>query len=203
MIITIDGYSNQGKSYIGRTLAKECGLEFLSTGNLVRYVAVQYNRIQDGTKDPVSVLQQAVNAMKAATMEEIVNCDNLKTTETEKTLQLIAQHPFVYDEGVQVVIRYAENRNILLDGRFTFQFIPNAHRYYYFRSSIEWRTRLAAKAKKISYEEALEVIAFRDSFEPQCTVPSYVQVIMPELFESTEALLAFMKDDIYNKGQCL
>ncbi len=201
MIITIDGYSNQGKSYIGRTLAKECGLEFLSTGNLVRYVAVLYNRIQDGTKDPVSVLQQAVKAMKATTMEEIVNCENLKTTETEKTLQLVAQHPFVYDEGVQVITRYAENRDILLDGRFTFQYIPNAHRCYYFRSSVEWRARLAAKAKKISYEEALEIIAFRDSFEPQCNVPSCVQVIMPETFESTETLIAFLKDDIYNKGQ--
>lgn len=201
MIITIDGYSNQGKSYIGRILAKECGLEFLSTGNLVRYVAVQYNRIQDGTKDPVSVLRQAVKMMKAANMEEIVSCEELKTTETEKTLPLIAQHPFVYDEGVRVIIRYAENRNILLDGRFTFQFIPNAHRYYYFKSSIEGRARLAAKAKKISYEEALEVIAFRDSFEPQCTVPSYVQVIMPERFTSTEALIAFLKDDINNKGQ--
>lgn len=201
MIITIDGYSNQGKSYIGRTLAKECGLEFLSTGNLVRYVAVQYNKIQDGTKDPVSVLRQAVKMMKAANMEEIVSCEELKTTETEKTLPLIARHPFVYDEGVRVIIRYAENRNILLDGRFTFQFIPNAHRYYYFKSSIEGRARLAAKAKKISYEEALEVIAFRDSFEPQCTVPSYVQVIMPERFTSTEALIAFLKDDINNKGQ--
>ena len=39
MIITIDGYSCQGKSYVGRALAEEMGLEFLATGRLVRYVA--------------------------------------------------------------------------------------------------------------------------------------------------------------------
>lgn len=43
MIITIDGYSCQGKSYVGRALAEEMGLEFLATGRLVRYVAFLFN----------------------------------------------------------------------------------------------------------------------------------------------------------------
>lgn len=197
MIITIDGYSSQGKSYIGKTLAKECGLEFLSTGNIVRYVAVQYNRLYDGTTEPASVLRQAVKIMQAANMDKIVSCEDLKTAGTELTLKIVAQHPFVYDEVVKVIIRYAENRNIILDGRFTFKFLPNAHRNYYFISSDDRRVYLAAKARKISHEDAREYLAFRDSFEPQCIVAPYVRVIEPETFVSAAALLQYLKDDIY------
>ncbi len=197
MIITIDGYSSQGKSYIGKALARECGLEFLSTGNIVRYVAVQYNMLYDGTVESASVLRQAVKIMQAADMDKIISCGDLKTDETERTLKIIAQHPFVYDEVIKVIIHYAENRDIILDGRFTFNFLPDAHRNYYFISSNERRVYLAAKARKISHEEAREYLAFRDSFEPQCTVAPYVRVIEPESFESAAALLQYLKDDIY------
>ena len=197
MIITIDGYSSQGKSYIGKALARECGLEFLATGNIVRYVAFQYNRLYDGTIEPTEVLRQAVKIMQATDMDKITSCSDLKTDETERTLKIIAQHQFVYDEVVKVIIQYAENRNIILDGRFTFDFFPHAHRNYYFISSKERRAYLAVKARKISYEEAREYLDFRDSFEPQCTIAPYVRVIRPESFSSAAALLQYLKYDIY------
>ena len=50
MIITIDGYSCQGKVTSGER-AEEMGLEFLATGRLVRYVAFLFNQLQDGISD--------------------------------------------------------------------------------------------------------------------------------------------------------
>lgn len=199
MIITIDGYSSQGKSFIGKALATELGIEFLSTGNIVRYVAIQYNKLYKGTEDPKVVLQQAVKIMQDSTMDTIVNCEFLKTPETEKTLEIIAKHPFVYDAIEKIIIRYSVNRNIILDGRYTFEFIPNAHRCYYFTSSNERRAYLTTRVKKMSHYEALEYLAFRDSFEPQHKIPSYVKKIEPEKFACTEDLIQFLKNDIYSE----
>ena len=73
MIITIDGYSCQGKSYVGRALAEEMGLEFLATGRLVRYVAFLFNQLQDGISDTEVLLQKAVEIMKSTAVCDIAS----------------------------------------------------------------------------------------------------------------------------------
>lgn len=200
MIITIDGYCCQGKSFVGRELAKALGLEFLSTGNIVRYVAFVFTELQDGESDTTVLMEKAVKVMKSKSMNEIVNCEYLETEKTERALKIAAECPYVFEEVVKVIISYASSRNIVLDGRFTFDIFPHAYRNYYFQSSIERRASLAAKSENISYDEAVRYIAFRDSFEKKYDIPKYVRVIELDSFSSTDDLVQYLKNDVWSEG---
>ena len=200
MIITIDGYSCQGKSYVGRALAEEMGLEFLATGRLVRYVAFLFNQLQDGISDTEVLLKKAVEIMKSTAVCDIVNCEYLETEETERTLKITSEYPFVFEQVVRVIRAYAADRDIVLDGRFTFNIFPHAHRSYYFRSSVQRRASLEVSSKNMSYDEALRYIAFRDSFEKQYDLPERVRII--DLAPDIRAgdLIQYLKNDIRNEG---
>ena len=196
MIITIDGYSCQGKSYIGRTLSNTLELEFLSTGKIVRYVAYQYTKIQDRETKTEHLLDKAVEIMKNTSIPDILKCEYLDTRITEQTLRIVAEYPYVFDSVVEVIIDYASNRNIVLDGRFTFNIFPNAHRCYYFLSSIERRASLVSRSKNISHEEALDYIQFRDSFEKKYIIPDYVKKVNMDSYPSADVLVQYLKNDV-------
>ena len=200
MIITIDGISCQGKSYIGKRLATELGIEFLSTGKIVRYVAYIFSTYQDKEKDSKSLLEEAVEIMKRTEMETIVNCPFLNSEKTEKAMEIAAGYSYVFDEVVKVIISYAINKDIVLDGRFTFLLFPKAHRSYYFISSLERRIALISNAKKISRDEAVRYISFRDSFEKIYNIPIGVNKVQLDNFVSTDDLIKYLKDDVRGDG---
>ena len=69
MIITIDGLSFQGKSYICEHLANRIGFKFFSTGILVRYIAFQYN-LMTPNQNEIETLEKAVSIMETTSVEE-------------------------------------------------------------------------------------------------------------------------------------
>lgn len=196
MIITIDGISCQGKSYIGKRLANELEMEFLSTGKIVRYVAYIYSTFQDVDKDSNSLLENAVEIMKHTEMKTIVNCPFLNSEKTEIAMKIAAGYPYVFDEVVKVIINYAINRDIILDGRFTYLLFPKAHRSYYFISSLERRIALISSARKMSRDEAISYISFRDSFEKTYSIPTGVKIVQLDNFISSDDLIKYLKNDV-------
>lgn len=201
MIITIDGYCCQGKSFIGGRLAEELGLEFLATGRIVRYVAFLYTRLQDGRTKEAVLLERAVEQMKRTDMGEIVRCGQLETPETEHAMRTAAHYPFVFEQVVQVIRSYAGGRDMVLDGRFTFSIFPHAHRSYYFRSSLERRARLAMQSGRMNQEEAMAYLRFRDSFEKRYDIPARVRMVDLDYFSKAEELVAYLKQDVRSKDQ--
>ncbi len=200
MIITIDGISCQGKSFIGRILANELGIEFLSTGKIVRYVAYIYSIIRTSEKNSQQLLKEAVEIMKHTEIKSIVKCPYLNIEKTEKAMKIAAEYPYVFDEVVKVIKNYALNRDIVLDGRFTFLLFPDAYRNYYFVSSMQRRIALISKAEQMSYDEAIQYITFRDSFEKHYDIPEYVKVVHLDEYASSNEIMEFLKNDVRGDG---
>lgn len=196
MIITLDGFCCQGKSYLGKKLAGELGLEFFSTGMLVRFVAYNFTKLRDEISDKKMILEKAIKITEATEIDEIKMCEYLHTKDTEKALKIVSEYPFVDERLVKVLITYAKNRDIILDGRFTFNIFPDAHRNYYFKTTIEKRAKLASKSRKISLDEAIEYINFRDSFEKDLDIRESVRVIELSTFTNEYEIINYMKEDI-------
>lgn len=199
MIITIDGYSCLGKSYIGGKVAKHLGIEFFSTGKLVRFVAGTFVRLQSEISQEELAVKKAVEIAEKTEIEEIQACPWLRERNTELALQTVEKYSFVDERLQKVLKRCVEKRNILLDGRFTFLIFPDAYRKYYFQSSPEMRAKLVSRVKHMSWEEALRYISYRDSFEKDVKVPGTVKVLDPfsaPFGISSDDFLQFLLDDI-------
>lgn len=199
MIITIDGFSCLGKSYIGEKVAKHLGIDFFSTGKLVRFVAGTFVSLQSEISQEEVAVKKAVEIAEKTELEEIQNCPWLQERNTELALQTVEKYLFVDERLQKVLKRYVEKRNILLDGRFTFLIFPDAYRKYYFQSSVEMRVELVSRVKHMSREEALIYISYRDSFEKAVKVPESVRVIDPfsaPFGISSDNFLQFLLDDI-------
>lgn len=195
MIITIDGYSSQGKTYIGSKLAKELQMEFLATGSIVRYTAYLYT-IYNNHSDEHSIWQKAIREMQTTSMQDLLACPYLKDAKTEEALLSAASDPDVFAQVVEKIILYAKGRNIFLDGRFTFDIFPDAYRSYYFCSTKQRRAALYAREHGITMEEAFRYITFRDSFEKNYTIPNHVKVIRLDNFLNADAVLSYLLKDI-------
>lgn len=200
MIITIDGYSCQGKSYYGKKLADAMQMEFLSTGKMVRYTAYLFSELYNHQLDAHCTWIQALDEMYKVDMQEIVSCSYLETERTEKALQLAAADPIVNNQVEKRIISYAKDKNIVLDGRFTFRIFPNAYRNYYFCSTLQRRVNLYARSSGIPIDQALEYIKFRDSFEENYIIPSYVKIIQLDDFPDEDSILRYLKKDILVEG---
>ena len=198
MVITIDGISWLGKSYIGKKLAEALEIDFFSTGLLVRLVAYKFVLCKSNYNDEYSAVKYAVETVNNNEIENILNYD-LYNTSVENALKIIAKYNFVAPSLNSILRIYVRNKTIILDGRFTFSLFPDANKKYYFRSTIENRVELYRKVKNVSIEEAIQYINFRDSFEENIVLPKDVIVIDPFNF-STEEIIEFLREDILNEG---
>lgn len=182
MIITIDGYSWLGKSYYGKKIANELNFEFLSTGILVRMVAMELIETLRIYSEEKKAVEEAL--LRVSEIKDINVCnDFLYSERVEMKLKTLSKYSFVNDGLKSVLVKYVNNRDIVLDGRYTFEIFPNAYRRYYFESSCENRAMLVSTIKKISITEAKKYILFRDSFEQKLEIPDNICIIDPFLFK--------------------
>lgn len=195
MLITIDGYSCQGKSYLGEQIAKRMGLSFFSTGLLVRFIAYHYGLLKNRNVEPMLAIQNALDILEKTDIDDIITLASLRELETETYLQDISNFPFIMSILQRKLKSYAYGKDILLDGRYTFNIFPEANRKYYFRSTVENRISLVVRTKGLSYEEAHTYVLYRDSFEEIVVVPNSVMIIDPFSF-SRDSLLDYLLKDI-------
>lgn len=195
MLITIDGYSCQGKSYFGEQIAQKMGLSFFSTGLLVRFIAYHYGRSEKRDTEPMLAIQNALGVLEKTDIDDIILMENLRQLKTERYLKEISQFSFIMPALQRKLKSYVYGKNILLDGRYTFYIFPEADRKYYFRSTIENRISLVVRAKGLSYKEARAYVLYRDSFEEEVVVPNSVTIIDPFAF-SKDSLVDYLLKDI-------
>lgn len=187
MIITIDGYSWLKKTCIGTRLAKKMEMDFLSTGLLVRLATLEYLNIRDKCASKADAVMQALERMKADDPSKLQDgC--LYSTEVELEIKDVVAFPFVFPEIGRRISDWAMDKNIVLDGRRSFEWVPDADICFYFSSSIENRAALVEKVKRVSSQEAMEYINFRDSFEVRVTVPDGVIRIDPYNYDDDELI---------------
>ncbi len=170
MIITIDGYSWLKKTHTGTRLAQYMGMDFLSTGLLVRLATLEYLKAYDSCISKQDAIMQALDRMKLSDVSDIQDV-RLHSEEVEREIKNVVSFPFVFPAIGQKISDWAANKNIVLDGRRSFDWIPNADVCFYFFSSLENRAALVQKVKHIPLPEAIKYILFRDSFEVAVNVP--------------------------------
>ena len=195
MIITIDGYSWLGKSYIGERLSHKLQIDFFSTGKLVRFVAYKFMELEDGILTEKAVVEKALRCVEEYEFQDLIECGYLYDDKTEQALKIVEKYAFVDRRLENILKRYTQGKNFVLDGRFTFNIFPAAYRKYFFHSTVEKRAELVAKIKKISFEDAVSYIQYRDSFEREVHVSEDVCVLDP--FEKSEGkLIEYLLKDI-------
>ena len=74
MIITIDGYSWLGKSYIGERLSHKLQIDFFSTGKLVRFVAYKFMELEDGILTEKAVVEKALRCVEEYEFQDLIEC---------------------------------------------------------------------------------------------------------------------------------
>lgn len=195
MIITIDGYSWLGKSYIGERLSHKLEIGFFSTGMLVRFVACKFVELENGISTEKAAVEKALRCVEESQFKDLTGCKFLYDDKTEQALKIVEKYSFVDRRLENILKHYVQGKSFILDGRFTFNIFPLAYRKYYFRSTVERRAELVSKIKNISFEDAVSYIHYRDSFEKEVYVPENVCVLDP--FEKpTDKLIEYLLKDI-------
>lgn len=173
LVITIDGHSWLKKTYIGKKLAAKMDMDFLSTGLWVRLVALEFSDLVEKGESSQDAIVCALEKMKNSSLSDLQN-DQLYSARVEHGTKKVVAFPSTFPMIGKKISDLAKNVNIVLDGRRSFHWIPDADVCFYFSTSIENRAALVKSVKRISTKEAMEYIEFRDSFEIPVTVPEWV-----------------------------
>lgn len=190
MIITIDGLCGQGKSTIGKMLAEKTGFDFFSTGMLVRYAANELMKNQDLSPEDV---------VKRMDVEKVVLADpaQLRNIAIIPFLKIVTDSKQRVEYLYHLMHLYSVGRNMILDGRDTFAFFPDAELRYYFESRIEDRVALRMRNHGISESECYEYFKKRDSVERDFLIPYDQLIIIHPLEITKEELLNRLCTDVY------
>jgi len=191
MIITIDGISGQGKSTIGKMLSEKIGFEFFSTGILVRYAA---SELMKNSNKKIS-REEIVSQIDIEQVKKIVP-SLLNTMEIIPYFKIVTDSKYCVEKLYHLINDYCIGRNIILDGRDTFVYLPQAELKYFFESKIEDRVFLRMKVTGFAEKDCYEYFKKRDSVEREIHVP-YDKLIIIRPFESTiEELINKMYEDV-------
>lgn len=196
MIITIDGYSCQGKSTVARTLAERLGWEFFSIGAVFRYLAVVYNTVSAELDSEREAVGRAVALMHETGIESMPSVAGARGMDIERALEVLAKYPSVEGEIARKIYSSFEGRSVVLDGRIGFLIFPDAYRSYYFVTSLERRALFASRSRGLSLDEAREYITFRDSFEHHHTLTDRVRTVELDSFDTVDDIVAHLLSDI-------
>ena len=183
MLITIDGKNGQGKSTSGALLAERLGIDFFSTGLLIRYLAYNYRKLSnDGfsKNDIFKRLYKMISIETIAFLKDRDNVDlyNLQLAEYFGVITSDKKMLSIVDDALR---EYSKNTDVVYDGRNLFEIFPEADYKFYFQSSDTRRREVLQTANNISQEKALNKLKLRDSQERQFDIP-YSELIVIDPF---------------------
>jgi cytidylate kinase len=191
MIITIDGLCGQGKSTVGKKLAEKTGFEFFSTGMLVRYAAYELMKNRDNVLSPDIIVEQI-------DVKQVAHTDpaTLRNNAIIPYLKIVTDSKYRVERLYQLMHEYSENRNMILDGRDTFAYFPDAELRYFFESRIEDRVALRMRTHGMTEKECYEYFTKRDSIEREFPIPYDDLILIHPLEDSMDKLISRLYDDI-------
>lgn len=163
MVITIDGPGGTGKSTTAKLLAERIGYEHLNSGTLYRWIT--YNALQQHLN-----LNDSDVLLDLAQTLDYNNIDNnvLREQNVSDNVAKIAAIPAIRSEIVQIQRKYADGKNIVVEGRDIGTVVfPDAEYKFYFTASLEVRAKrrydqMKKERLEADYEHVLESIAQRD-----------------------------------------
>lgn len=163
MVITIDGPGGTGKSTTAKLLADKLGYSYLNSGSLYRWIT--YNAVKQNLEldNPYILLNLSkelnYNDIDYSVLNEQFVSDNVAK---------IATIPEIREEIVNIQQNYAQNKNIVVEGRDIGTVVfPEAEYKFYFTASLEIRAnrryeQMKEQGLEANYDKILESIANRD-----------------------------------------
>ena len=173
MIVTIDGPAGAGKSSAARKLAERLGFHFLDTGAMYRVVTLAAIQNEIDFNDEQALLDVARKISIALTDDQVL-LDGRDVTQEIRTLAITrltrhaADSPAVRARLVDLQRQFAENRNIVSEGRDQATIVfPHAECKIFLtadeRVRAERRHRdLLQRGEEISFDEVLRLQRQRD-----------------------------------------
>ena len=181
--IAIDGPSSSGKSSVAKTVARQLGFEYFSTGKMYRAFAyvMQVNRLD------VNLLLKVINQINWRFEHEKVFYNNAEISEVilnQEIAQLasnLATNPEVRKMAVLRQQALAKNTNIVMDGRdIGTVVLKDAQLKYFLDAKPEIRAQRRAQDLGIAYDsdkafqELVAEIKHRDAVDTSRTADPLV-----------------------------
>ena len=182
--IAIDGPSSSGKSSVAKTVARQLGFDYFSTGKMYRAFAyvMQVNRLD------VNLLLKVINQINWRFEHEKVFYNNADISEVilnQEIAQLasnLATNPEVRKMAVLRQQALAKNTNIVMDGRdIGTVVLKDAQLKYFLDAKPEIRAQRRAQDLGIAYDsdkafqELVAEIKHRDAVDTSRTADPLVQ----------------------------
>jgi cytidylate kinase len=180
-VVAIDGPAGSGKSTVAQRLARQAGLQFISSGAMYRAVALQALREgvpatertrleQIAATLPIRFATDADGAVRTSLDGEDVT-DTLRTPEVAAVAAIIAKIPAVRAHLVARQRAYGEAGGIVMEGRDIQTVVfPDAEIKVYLDASAEERARRRWKEERtagsnVSYASVLADVKARDAID--------------------------------------
>ena len=177
MIVAIDGPAGSGKGTIAKLLEEKLGLEHIDTGAMYRCIAL-YMLNKGIMLDNINEITSNLGNVEIELLKEngknivLLNgkdvTDEIRTEKVNNVVPEISSIPKVREVMVILQRKYAENRNIVMEGRdIGTAVFPNADIKIYLDGSVEERAKRRYKENiekgiNISLEEVKKSIIARD-----------------------------------------
>lgn len=197
MLITIDGKNGQGKSTSGALLAKRLGIDFFSTGLLIRLLAYNYRKFSADnlTEDDIfSRLYKIISVDTIPFLKERDNAD-LYDIQLAKYFGIITGNKKMLSIVDDALREYCKDKDIVYDGRNLFEIFPEANYKFYYQSSDTRRREILQESTNISREKALDKLRIRDDQERQFDIPYSGLIVVDPFAYSLDELI----DVLYKK----
>ena len=183
--IAIDGFSSTGKSTLAKQLAKKLQYVYVDSGAMYRAVtfyAMQQNIISENHFDKEKLIDSLNNINlrfkynPSLGFAEIylnnVNVENeIRTLKVSNLVSKVAEISEVRRKLVEQQQQMGLNKGVVMDGRDIGTVVfPNAELKLFMIASAEKRAKrrfdeLTAKGDKVTYDEILKNVAFRDHLD--------------------------------------
>ena len=177
-IIALDGPAGSGKGTVTKLLAKKLNLINIDTGAMYRCVTLEM--INKNVKlDEIDKIKEILNSIEIKLDDTKENqivllngknvSDQIRTKEVNELVSQVSHIVIVRERMVELQRKMARNTSVIMEGRdIGTNVFPNADVKIYLDASVEERAKRRLKQNeekgiKMSYEEIIENIKFRDN----------------------------------------
>lgn len=203
--VAIDGPSGAGKSTIARAVAKTFGFIYIDTGAMYRTVGLAATRrgIDTSTDHAgvIAILDDLDIDIQYIDGEQHVFLDGEDVSQDIRTpeISLAASHVAVIKEVRLKMVDFqrflANKRDCIMDGRDIGTYVlPHANVKIFLTAAVEARAKrrfeeLCAKGQKVTYEEVLSDMRFRDNNDSSREFMPLKQAEDAQLIDTTDLTL--------------
>jgi len=182
-IVAIDGPAGSGKSTVAQAVARQAGLQFISSGSLYRAVALRALRLGVTAADRERLVELAaalnprfstdIDGTVRAFIDEEDVTEALRRPGVDQIASAIATIPALREHVVAKLREYGETGGIVMEGRDIQTVVfPDAEIKIFLTASPEERARrrwkeLTAKGESIGYGDVLAEVRARDMRDEQ------------------------------------